>query len=272
MCTLIILRRPGEAWPLLLAANRDEMPDRPWEPPGRHWPDRDDVVAGYDRMGEGSWLGINHMGVVAAVLNRSGSLGPAPDRRSRGELVLEALDHAEAGVAAHALCDLSPTSYRSFNLVVADSQDAFWLRHTGKGEDPITMAEIPPGLSMITDFDRNDSACPRIRDYLPLFVTAPEPDPDNDDWVAWETLLAGRSLDPENNPNAAMTLHSENTHPGDGLTTLSSSIIAFPAPRIPPPKPLWRFAPGPPDTTPFSDLDITGDIAGEMEEKGDEKL
>ncbi|MBL6934613.1 MAG: NRDE family protein [Alphaproteobacteria bacterium] len=263
MCTVVILRNSGEAWPLLLAANRDEMSDRPWEPPGRHWPDRGDVVAGYDRMGGGSWLGINDVGVVAAVLNRSGSLGPAPDRRSRGELVLEALDHAEAEVAARALCDLSPTSYRSFNLVVADAQDAFWLRHTGEGKEPITMAEIPPGLSMITDFDRNDSACPRIRDYLPLFAAAPEPDPDNDDWVAWETLLAGRSLDPENDAQAAMTLHSEG-----GLATLSSSIIALPAPRIPPPKPLWRFAFGPPDTTPF----ITLDMSADMETEGQEKL
>ena len=42
MCTLVILRRPGHAWPLILGANRDEMKDRPWSPPGRHWPDRPD--------------------------------------------------------------------------------------------------------------------------------------------------------------------------------------------------------------------------------------
>ena len=251
MCTVIVLRRPEEAWPLLLAANRDEIPSRPWEPPGRHWPDRSDVVAGYDCLGGGSWLGVNDMGVVAAVLNRSGSLGPTPDRRSRGELVLEALDHAEAGAAARALCDLFPGGYRSFNLVVADARDAFWLRHTDEEEAPIEMAEIPLGLSIITDFDRNDSTCPRIRDYLPLFAAAPAPVPKNDDWVAWETLLAGRSLDPENDAEAAMTLRSK-----DGISTLSSSIIALPVPRIPPPKPLWRFAPGPPDTTPFATVDM----------------
>ena len=172
------------------------------------------------------------VGVVAAVLNRSGSLGPALNRRSRGELVLEALDHAEAEAAAHTLCDLSPTSYRSFNLVVADTQDAFWLRHAGEDAGAIEMAEIPLGLSMITDFERNDTACPRIRDYLPLFAVAPVPVPENDDWAAWETLLAGRSLDPENDSNAAMTLRSEG-----GITTLSSSIIALPAPCIPTPKP-----------------------------------
>jgi len=252
MCTVIILRRPRDIWPLLLAANRDEMPGRPWEPPGRHWPDRNNVVAGCDRLAGGSWIGVNDVGVVAAVMNRSGSLGPALNRRSRGELVLEALDHAEAEAAAHALCDLSPTSYRSFNLVVADAQDAFWLRHAGEDAGAIEMAEIPLGLSIITDFDRNDTACPRIRDYLPLFAAAPVPVPENDDWVAWETLLAGRSLDPKNDSNAAMTLRSKG-----GITTLSSSIIALPAPCIPTPKPLWRFAPGPPDTSLFTTLDMT---------------
>jgi uncharacterized protein with NRDE domain len=36
MCTLVILRRPGHRWPVLIGANRDEMIDRPSKPPGRH--------------------------------------------------------------------------------------------------------------------------------------------------------------------------------------------------------------------------------------------
>ncbi len=48
MCTVVILRRPEHDWPLLIAANRDEMLARSWLPPARHWPDRPDVVAGFD--------------------------------------------------------------------------------------------------------------------------------------------------------------------------------------------------------------------------------
>ena len=69
---------------------------------------------------------------MAAVLNREGSLGPQAGKRSRGELVLEALDHPDAASAASSLADLDPMSYRSFNLVIADNRDAFWLRHAGK--------------------------------------------------------------------------------------------------------------------------------------------
>src|SRR5215472_12933777 len=108
MCTVVILRRPDHRWPVLIGANRDEMIDRPWRSPDRHWPDRPEVVAGLDVLAGGSWLGINDWGVAAAVLNRTGSLGPAPDRRSRGELVLEALDHADAVTAAEALSYLDP--------------------------------------------------------------------------------------------------------------------------------------------------------------------
>ncbi len=131
MCTVVLLRRPQAPWPLLLAANRDELQSRPWRPPARHWPDRPDVVAGLDVQAGGSWLGVNDDGVVAAVLNRVGSLGPAAGKRSRGELVLEALDHADAAAAAQALVDLDPEAYRPFNLLIADARDAFWLRHAG---------------------------------------------------------------------------------------------------------------------------------------------
>ena len=133
MCTLVILRRPGHAWPLVLAANRDELRSRPARPPARHWPDRPHVVAGLDELAGGTWLGVNDDGMAAAVLNRRGSLGPAPGKRSRGELVLDALDHAEAYIAADALRALDPAAYRPFNLVLADAVDAFVLVHAGDG-------------------------------------------------------------------------------------------------------------------------------------------
>ncbi|MBT3810853.1 MAG: hypothetical protein HOF99_15230, partial [Rhodospirillaceae bacterium] len=63
MCTLVILRRPGHSWPLLIAANRDEMIDRAWQSPARHWPDREDVVGGLDELAGGTWLALNDNGV-----------------------------------------------------------------------------------------------------------------------------------------------------------------------------------------------------------------
>ena len=106
----------------------------------------------------GSWLGINDHGLIAAVLNREGTLGPQSDKRSRGELVLEALDHAEAGDAAGALADLQPDAYRPFNLVLADPRTAYWLRHGGDGE--IRVHPIPAGLHMLASSELDDFGQP----------------------------------------------------------------------------------------------------------------
>lgn len=256
MCTLVILRRPKHPWPVIIAANRDEMADRAWRAPGRHWPDREEVVAGLDLLAGGSWLGLNDHGVVAGILNREGSLGPETGRRSRGELVLEALDHADAAEAARALADLDPTSYRSFNMVVADNRDAFWLRGFGAaGPGRIEVMPVPPGLSMITALDRNDPKSARIRAYLPRFERAAPPDPDSGDdgaWADWERLLASRvSEAAEAGMNEAGAAGAMAIVTPSGFGTVSSSLIALPAVGAEGKKPVWRFAAGRPGEVPF---------------------
>ncbi len=186
MCTVILATRASAAWPLLLAANRDEMLDRPWLPPARHWPDQPDVVAGRDTLGGGTWLGLNDAGVVATVLNRPGTLGPAHGKRSRGDLPLLALRHASAEAAARHLAGLDGTAWRSFNLVVADRAGAWFLR--GTGEAAITAERLTPGVHMVTAHDPDDLASPRTARHLPRFRAAPLPAPP--DWSTWPDLLA----------------------------------------------------------------------------------
>lgn len=254
MCTLILLRRPDAAWPLIVAANRDEMTARPWRPPARHWPDRDHVVAGLDIEAGGSWLGINDDGVLAAVLNRPGGLGPAPGKRSRGDLVLEALDHADAVAAAEALTALDGGAYRGFNLVIADNRDAYWLRNTEREDGVVACFPVPEGVSMFTAHDRNDRGSPRIAAYLDRFEQAPIPDPDRDDWAAWEALLAdtGGAAGKAGDPDDALTIRTD-----WGYGTVSASLIALPAADRPDTPPIWRFAAGPSDRTGFQTVDLS---------------
>ncbi|MGZ8409646.1 MAG: NRDE family protein [Hyphomicrobium sp.] len=248
MCTLVVLRRPDHPWPLLLAANRDEMDNRPWLPPGRHWPDRDDVVAGRDELAGGTWLGLNDDGVVAAILNRINTLGPALGIRSRGELPLEALDNGDAQSAADALTHLDPAAYRPFNMIVADNAQGFWIRavHGGNGgAGRIDVFELPPGLSMLTAYDLNDTRSPRMRHYLPRFAEAAVPVPERGDWKEWMTLLADEGHEPTAGPGGAMRITTDT-----GFGTVSSALIALPAggrDRAP----IWLFAPGPPGVAPY---------------------
>lgn len=236
MCTLVILRRPGHNWPIMIGANRDEMANRPWVPPGRHWPDRPQVVAGLDQLAEGSWLGMNDTGLVAAVNNRVGSLGPEQNKHSRGELVLEALDHYTAGEASEALSYLNPNAYRPFNLLLADSQNAFWLRNIGGQSEKIDLFEVPDGLSMLTARDINDVDCGRIRRYLPRFEQSAIPLPDKEDWSGWETLLLSDVYEAREDLEDTMLIRTEH-----GFNTLSSSLIALPGSKNKS-KPIWRFA------------------------------
>jgi uncharacterized protein with NRDE domain len=249
MCTLVILRRPGHDWPIAIGANRDEMIDRPALPPGRHWPDRAEIVAGLDLLAGGSWLGVNDWGVAAAVLNRQGSLGPAAGRRSRGELVLEALDHADAVDAAAALSDLDPEAYRSFNLIVADSRDAFWLRHTGFG--PIAARPIPDGLSVIAAGDLDQLTTPRLALARPRFLAARPPDPERGEWTAWQDLLADDTAPSGLPADAALRFRTPR-----GFATVSSALLALPAAPSPERRAVFRYAGWLPEAAPWRNVDV----------------
>ncbi len=239
MCSIILLIRPSHRWPTLIAANRDEVLERPWERPARHWPDHPGIIAGRDALGGGTWLGVNDAGVTAAVLNRTGSLGPAPGKRSRGELPLIALNTETAAASAAALERLDAGDYRPFNAVTADAKGGFFIRGIGAGR-PWVIA-LRPGVTMITAHDPNDVSAPRIARYLPQFETAPPPDPDSGDWATWRALLADRADPAETSLNVMPRPFG-----GDSFGTVSASLLAFAAGQR-----RWLFAAGPPDQAAF---------------------
>jgi hypothetical protein len=223
VCSIIL--SIGEAG-VFIAANRDEMVARPWEPPAEYWPG---ICGGRDTLAGGTWLALNQNGVAASVLNREGTLGPAPGKRSRGELPLLALLHSTAREAAEALAALDAGLYRSFNLVVADVSGAFFLRGLGAGA-PGTV-ELPQGVSMITSGEPNDISLPRIARHLPRFRAASVED--------WGRLLAdsfGERAEQLNIPA------QEN-----GFGTVCASLISLPRHGMP----AQQFAAGPPGVADF---------------------
>jgi uncharacterized protein with NRDE domain len=235
-----------------MAANRDEMAGRPWDPPGRHWPDRENVIAGLDQLAGGTWMGLNDEGLVAGILNRKDSSGPDDLLRSRGEIVLEALDHADAADAADALSNLDGGSYRSFNLVVADNRDAFWIRSKGEAAGGrVDVAEIPVGVSMLTAFDLNDTASRRVAFHKPRFDAATAPDIDAGNWSSWHDLLASAEHGADTDSRDAMRITTD-----FGFGTLSSSLIALPSMKFPSRKPVWQFAAGAPGEAAFEAVDL----------------
>ena len=232
MCTVVVLVRPDR---VLLAANRDERIDRAWDKPGAWWPDRPGVVGGRDRTGGGTWMGINRHGVVATVLNRPGTLGPAIGKRSRGELPLTALEQTTARGAAAAVAGLDAALWRGFNMVVVDRGGGWFIRGVGRGRPQA--APLAACVSMVTALDPNDLDSPRTARHLPRFQAA------DASWEAWHGLLSDQGGD------AAEQL---NVVPRAGFGTVCSSFVSLPAEG----EPLWLFAAGPPHQAAFRPVTI----------------
>jgi hypothetical protein len=252
VCTVILLRRPGHAWPLVVAANRDERLDRAWDPPRPWWPDRPGVTGGRDRSAGGTWMALGPSGVVAAVLNRPGSLGPAPGKRSRGELPLIAAEAPDAAAATARIASLPAAAWRPFNMVVADARQAIFLRGLGAGA--IEAAPLPDGVAMVTAHDPNDPDSPRIRRHLPRFRAAPPPDPGAGAWSAWEALLADDAPDPADGAVAML-----NIPPLGGFGTVCASLIGLGAQG----EAVWRFCPDRPAPGRFLPLALPAPAAAQ---------
>lgn len=241
MCTVVLRIAPGDDFPLILAANRDEKVDRAWDSPGPWWPALPDVIGGRDRSAGGTWMAINGSGVIACVLNRPGSLGPAAGKRSRGELPLIALAAKDAKGAAALVAALEADSFRPFNIVLADRTRAIFQRFQGEG--PVETCALSPGVHMVTAHDPDDPESPRIARYLGRFRDAAVPRPEAEDWTAWIAILADRSDAQGSEINVPERA---------GFATVCSSLAALPRQG----KPIWLFAAGPPDRAPFLPISL----------------
>ncbi len=151
MCTILLLRDAHPAFPLIVAANRDELYARTTHPP--HLLSRSPrVLAGLDVEHHGTWMGVNELGLLVGLTNQRTFAPRDRSKRTRGEIVLGALRagtfaDAEAFVAA-----LEPAAYNPFNLVVADATRA----RAYYGRDRWSWDDVPAGLSVVPN-DRLDS-------------------------------------------------------------------------------------------------------------------
>jgi hypothetical protein len=218
VCTVVISLEPSEPR-LLLVGIRDELLDRAWQPPGRHWPELP-LIGGRDELAGGTWLAV-HPAIprVACVLNGRGQHAPEPFRRSRGELPLLA-----AAGGRPALDGLDPAAYDPFYLVVADAGSIEMLSWDGVRE---TRASLGKGTHMITNggLDLRD---PKALRFAGKFAAArPLADPSAEPaeaWGEWHTLAAGDGL-AETDPQAIRVRHELSG--GRVFGTSSVSYVAF---------------------------------------------
>ncbi len=147
MCLIGIAWQAHAHYPLIVAANRDEFYARPTQ--DAHWWLGDDVLAGRDLAGGGTWLGVTRDGRIAALTNfREPVAADAGDTRpTRGALVTDCLRdaHGLLPAATHGRV----ADYAGFNLLsgTITGDDARLQFITNRGDDRDTLAPGVYGMS-----------------------------------------------------------------------------------------------------------------------------
>ena len=201
MCTVVVSFEPTERVPLLLLGARDELADRPWRPPARHWPGSP-LLGGLDEQAGGTWLAVQpDLPRVSCLLNGRGAAADPARRRSRGELPLRAaLDGS--GVLKELAESPGPLAeYDPFHLVCADAGAVRVL--TWDGERPAAR-ELEPGTHVFTNtghaYPADPVTEPKAAHFGPRFaLRRPVGDPGVPvalAWGDWLPLAGGDGLDP----------------------------------------------------------------------------
>jgi len=124
MCLILVASRIDPGFPLIVAANRDEVHARPTQR-AEFWKDRRGILAGRDLEAMGTWMGVSRAGRFAAVTNYRGGRD-ANVAESRGVLVTRFL---ESGVSARDyVTDVARrgSAYSGFNLLADDGEELWW--------------------------------------------------------------------------------------------------------------------------------------------------
>lgn len=228
MCILVAAHGGSTLW---VAANRDELLQRPWEPP-QLLQSQPPVFGGKDLIGGGSWLATNlEAGFVVGVTNaRRGAL---PGERSRGSLVVDLAAEESLPAAVALLTELDLTRYGSFNLLLADPAD-FWVA-TNRPSPRVEQLTTPLVAIGNTALDGTAERVSRAAQRVAVAVAS--------------------SHDPIDGLKQALIDH-EGEDPlcrhGEYFGTVCSTIMTLGG------GPTWRylFAQGPPCTAEFTPIDL----------------
>lgn len=203
MCLILVGLYSHPRYPLVVAANRDELFARP-SLGAHYWVDAPHVLGGRDLQGGGTWLGTTRQGRLAAVTNfRRGT--PAPARCSRGDLTRDfLLGQAEpasysAGVLARA------GDFNGFNLLLGLLVDGrVALSYTGHGSTGAVA--LAPGIYGLSN-GLLDSPWPKVEQGKAALAGALHQGATIADLFA---LLADREIAPDARlPDTGMALTTE---------------------------------------------------------------
>jgi uncharacterized protein with NRDE domain len=143
MCFILALFQVRPDYPLIVAANREESRARPSLAPFR-WPGDPTVWAGKDGVAGGTWLGVNSVGMLAAITNRRSAVADL-SLPSRGQLCLEIVRQRSIALARRRVEKVLSTSPQNpFNLFCASPREGWVATWRGK------LRALQPGVQLVT--------------------------------------------------------------------------------------------------------------------------
>lgn len=155
MCLLVFAWRTRPDLPLILAGNRDEFHARPAAPAG-WWGEHEELLGGRDLEAGGSWLALDRRGRLAVVTNVREPVRDTRGRRSRGELVVDALRFdGPLGRFAEQLRGRRD-EYGGYNLLIGDGEELHCLSNRSKDR-----IGLEPGIYGLSN-DRLDTPWPKV--------------------------------------------------------------------------------------------------------------
>ncbi len=245
MCTILLAWRAHPEVPIVLAANRDELIDRPSHSPGVLHADPL-ILGGRDLVAGGTWLAVGIDGTLCAVTNRHPADGPpvAPDpsRRSRGEIPVELLTLDDAAVPAY-LAALGPGRYNPVNVLWVSPERALVAHVDDSG--PVRVVELQPGSHVLTTRDVDDRRQPKVAMLMAgLEQALGAGDGATVTMKGMRAMLASH-VSASDSPVDAACIH------GDVYGTVSASTVIAGNGRLD-----YEHAPGRPCVTPFTKVTI----------------
>ncbi|MBL7993895.1 NRDE family protein [bacterium] len=126
MCLILLSYHAHPAYPVIIAANRDEFYDRRTKP-AAYWDDNPEILAGKDLQGGGTWLGVSKRGRIAMITNYREPGSFNPDAPTRGKLVSDFLAGHETAMNYLQHVKRGAQSYNGFNLILGDDSGFYYF-------------------------------------------------------------------------------------------------------------------------------------------------
>lgn len=162
MCFVVFSFKEHSKYKLIFCANRDEFYNRKTEKV-RYWGNDENILAGKDLEGGGTWLGITKTGRFAALTNFREGGRKNPEKTSRGLIVREYLESDGSPLKYVKYLEEKKEDFEGFNLLFGNKDELYYFSNRSNGLLPVTGGMY--GLSNAT----LETPWPKIRRGKKLF-------------------------------------------------------------------------------------------------------